>query len=112
MKATYKPTKADTNAAREFLLQRLERGAKVYTIQRSTNRTGDVHWISAVIVTNGEAWNVSSYAAKALGRIWTNDPDLAVRCGGGGMDMHADLVLELASALYGDAHALTHGGRL
>lgn len=110
-RTTYKPTNNDQNAAREFLRQRIERGSKVYTIHRESNRTGDVHWIGAVVVTNGEPWNVSSYVAKALGRWWTNDPELAVRCVWG-VDMHADLVLCLADALYGDSHALTHGGRL
>lgn len=90
------------------------KGSTVHTIVRSVAKSGMSRKISvhklAPDFEEGKpvgvnAWAVSGWVAKALGRRLDRDT-FAIVVQGCGMDMTFELVYSLAQALYGDGYSL------
>ena len=89
----------------------LERGSTVWTMVKWSNSDGDAWDISAYVVGDkyrGEyqIFNISGTVAQAGVGTWVQKR-LAVRVGGGGMDMAVSVVYDLGMILFGDGYALT-----
>ena len=92
---------SDQQSSKEKLLEMLKPGDTVYTILRHVSRSGMSRVIDLVIISDGEPFSISPWAAKVAG----NRMDLdrwGIKIGGTGMDMGFALVYELSYALFKD----------
>jgi hypothetical protein len=98
----------DKEYGREQLCEHyLTQDAKVYTILRKVSSSGMSRHISLVIAKDGELYDITYYAAAALGEsLYETNGHRAIRQNGCGMDMGFNLVYNLSSVLYGDGYAL------
>lgn len=108
MSVAIKARELDKLYGREQLCEHyLTQGAKVYTILRKVSPNGMTRHISLVIALDGELYDITYYAAAALGEsLHEINGQRTIRQNGWGMDMGFNLVYNLASVLYGDGYAL------
>lgn len=108
MTKTISAKELDKEYGREKLCEHyLTQGQKIYTILRSVSASGMTRHISLVIVADGELYDITYYAAAALGEsLYETTGHRTIRQNGAGMDMGFNLVYNLASVLYGDGYAL------
>ena len=86
-------------AAAEQLRNWLKPGDTVHTVLRHVSRSGMSRSISLVVCHDGEPFDISYWAARAMGnRIDQNKG--GIKIDGAGMDMGFALVYNLAATLY------------
>lgn len=83
--------------ARAQLERLCPRGTTVYTVLRSTVRSGMSRRIDLYVIVDGEPVWISGYAALMLG---LPQPDDGIRVNGCGMDIGFALVYDLSCALH------------
>jgi len=97
-------TKAQTQERNEAIAQlraMLPPGSTVHTVLRHVSRSGMSRSVSLVIAEDGQPWDISYLAARALGDRM--DPNHGgIKMGGAGMDMGFALVYNLSTVLYRD----------
>ena len=94
----------------EKLREYLKPGTIVTTILRHCSRSGLSRSISLAIVRDGETWDISYLAARAMDdRMDTNNG--GIKIGGAGMDMGFALVYNLGRTLFPKGFDIVEGTR-
>ncbi len=90
---------SDRAAAADTLREYLKPGTVVTSVLRHVSQSGMQRSISLCVVRDGEIWDISYVAARALDyRI--DDKNGGIKIGGAGMDMGFALVYNLSRVLY------------
>ena len=106
MNAKQKEQQEYADKLREFI----KPGDTVYTILRHVSRSGMQRVISLVVMRDGQPWDISGWAARALGdRTDKNGEGIVV--GGCGMDMGFHIVYNLSYVLFPDGFKVEGMGR-
>lgn len=99
-----KAQQQEANESKSWLLSVLKPGDTVYCILRHTSASGMQREIGLVVFVDGRPWHPNYRVSKLLGsRMGKQDGIIRNGCG---MDMGADLVMNLSYALFGDSYAL------
>lgn len=93
------------NEARATLRKMLKPGDNVKANVLHVSRSGMMRVISLEIVHEGEIFDISGLAARAIG--WTFDDRGGVKVQGCGMDMTFHVVYTLSRALFPNGHRCT-----
>jgi hypothetical protein len=88
------------DTARAQLREILQPGDQVSTILRHVSASGMTRSISLIICSEGEPWDITYLAARAMGEKVDNYG--GIRIPGAGMDMGAHIVYSLARYLWPD----------
>jgi hypothetical protein len=104
--STKKRSEEEVTNAKNLLWERVERGAKVYTILRHVSKSGMQREISFVVAYRGDIVSLDYYVGVVLGLKHGSRGGLIIR--GCGMDMGYDMVHSLSSVLYQDWYFLIH----
>ena len=102
-------SKAEKQAALDHLREVLSPGDTVHTILRHCSRSGMTRAISAVMIDNGESYQIDGWVSKVL-EYSRNKKHDGLTIGGCGMDMGFQLVYELSHALFPDGFTCTGEG--
>ena len=105
-----KPTKAQVQDAREFLLKILKPHDKVYTILRHVSRSGMSRRISTIYLKDGEPLDFTRAVARTLELPFDYDRE-GMRIDGCGMDMGFEIVYQLGRQLFPDGFKVEGTGR-
>ena len=92
---------SDQQSSKEKLLEMLKPGDTVYTILRHVSRSGMSRVIDLVIISDGQPFSISGWAAKVTNSKLDRDR-WGIKIGGTGMDMGFALVYDLSYVLFKD----------
>lgn len=105
--------KAQAAADRADAIARLRElcppGSTVYTVLRRVSRSGMMRHISLHVIHDGQPFDITGLAARAIGTLWDRDTG-GLKMGGCGMDMGFEAVYVLAATLYRDGFGCTGEG--
>ena len=91
----------DKQSSKEKLLELVKPGDTVYTILRHVSRSGMSRVIDLVIISDGQPFSISGWAASVTDRRLDRDR-WGIKIGGTGMDMGFALVYDLSYVLFKD----------
>mgnify|MGYP001615470954 CR=1 FL=1 len=92
---------SDQQSSKDKLLKLVKPGDTVYTILRHVSRSGMSRVIDLVIISDGQPFSISGWAAEVTNSTLDRDR-WGIKITGVGMDMGFALVYELSYALFQD----------